>query len=97
MYFDDTFSYLHCIQEFKEACQQLPISTTPKLHILYHHVGQFIQQTRKPLGLFSEQSAESLHHDFEGQWNGRFKRDMSHPDYQSQLLNCVVEYNSKHI
>lgn len=38
-----------------------------------------------------------LHHDFEGQWNGRFKRDMSHPDYQSQLLNCVVEYNSKHI
>jgi hypothetical protein len=75
----------------------LPISTTPKLHILYHHVGQFIQQTRKTLGLFSEQSAESLHHDFEGQWNGRFKRDMSHPDYQSQLLNCVVEYNSKRL
>ncbi len=34
------------------------ISMTPKVHILLHHIRQFIRLTQMPLGLFSEEVAE---------------------------------------
>ncbi len=37
------------------------ISLTPKIHILLHHVPQFIRMTQMPLGLFSEEVVEEQH------------------------------------
>jgi hypothetical protein len=70
---------------------------TPKLHIVFHHVAQFIQKKKKPLGFFSEQASETVHHDFGRHWSERYKRQKDHPDYNKQLLNAIVNYNSKHL
>jgi len=85
------------IAKFTASCISLPISVTPKMHIVFHHVLHFIEKEKKSLGIFSEQAAETVHHDFASHWNDRYKRQMNHPDYSSQLLNAVVEYNSKHM
>ncbi len=90
-------NYVDLILKFKASCKDLPITITPKIHIVFHHVVQFIQKSNKSLGHFSEQAAESLHHDFSLHWNGRFKRNQDHPDYKDNLLKAVVDYNSKHI
>ena len=44
---------------------------------------------------YAEQASESVHYDFEREWN-RLKCDTSHPEYAKQLCTCVVKYNSKH-
>ena len=85
------------ISSFKSACTELPISITPKLHILFHHVKQFIDLENLPLGIFSEQASESVHHHFGTHWSQRYKRDMMQPDYEAHLLQAVIDYNSKHI
>ena len=85
------------IGQFKASCSALPISTTPKLHIIFCHISEFIQRNERALGIFSEQALESAHSDFQSFWETRFKRQMPHPDYPDQLLKSVVEYNSKHI
>ena len=89
--------YARFIQAFKESCAHLPVSITPKLHILFFHVPEFIHRKGMPLGFFSEQASESVHHDFQKFWDSRYKREMSHPLYHDKLLRSVVEYNSKHI
>ena len=90
-------NYLELILKFKASCEVLPISITPKIHIVFHHVAQFIQKSFQSLGHSTEQAAESLHRDFSLHWNERFKRNQVHPDYKNNLLKAVVEYNSKHI
>jgi hypothetical protein len=85
------------ISRFKSDCENLPITITPKLHIVFHQIDQFIQEEKKSLGLYSEQATESVHHDFGNLWEERYKRHTSHPDYNTQLLNSVIEYNSKHV
>ena len=89
--------FSHLIFNFKGSCEQLPVSITPKLHILFFHVPEFIRRKNSPLGVFSEQASESVHQDYQKFWDMRYKRDVSHPDYSNQLLKSIVEYNSKHI
>lgn len=90
-------SYSARIDEFKEAYLAQPhISITPKAHAVFYHVKQFVQHKKSSLGQFSEQQIEALHHDFSNQWQ-RFKRNQSHPDYGKQLLQCIVDFNSKRI
>lgn len=89
--------FQNAIREFQNHCQNLHISITPKLHILFHHVPQFIASHNEALGLYTEQTGESAHHDFKLFWEHRFKRHLGQPSYSSQLLNAVIEYNSKHI
>jgi hypothetical protein len=85
------------IKEFQETCCSLPITVTPKLHIIFNHIPEFIKRNKKALGIFSEQALESAHCDFQQFWNTRFKRQISHPEYSDHLLKSVVEYNSKHV
>jgi hypothetical protein len=65
--------------------------------VLINLSNQIIQEEKKSLGLYSEQATESVHHDFRNLWEERYKRHTSHPDYNSQLLNSVIEYNLKHV
>ena len=89
--------FAQLIQTFKESCSHLPVSITPKLHILFFHVPEFIQRRNMPLGIFSEQGSETVHQDFQKFWDTRYKRDMSHPNYADQLLTSIIHYNSKHL
>ncbi|XP_065683561.1 uncharacterized protein LOC136096352 [Hydra vulgaris] len=84
------------ICDFKDNYLKLPVSVTPKAHAVFHHVQQFIHQHKVGLGVFSEQATEALHSNFKTHWQ-RFKRNSTHPEYSSQLLSCVVDYNSKKV
>ena len=74
----------------------LGINITPKVHVVFAHVGEFCSRKNAGLAKYSEQASESVHHDFKVTWE-RYKYNMSHPDYAKQLRTCVVKYNSEHI
>ena len=42
--------------------------------------------------------SESVHRDFEDFWTGSsYKREKTHPEYDSQYYKCIVAYNSRRI
>ena len=84
------------IKYFEKRYKDLGISITPKAHILFTHVFEWCTIYQESLGIYSEQSGESLHHDFKSVW-ANFYRPSTHKDYKKQLLNAVVTYNSLHI
>ena len=49
------------------------------------------------LSPWSEQTAESLHQDFNTVWNNYNVRDTSHPEYAERLLQAIITYNSQHL
>ena len=79
------------------------ISITVKVHIVEVHLVQFFERQKalgnggKGLGFWSEQGVETSHSDFAHLWDdGKYVRDMSHHQYDSQLKKCGVTYNSRH-
>ena len=49
------------------------------------------------LGKWTEESLESLHHEANVYWTERkMKRELTHPDYASQLKKLQVTMNSTH-
>lgn len=91
--------YHRHIQNFAQAFQKLERNVTPKAHGILVHVAQFLerQNRNKGLGFWSEQASESVHKDFDSLWVGSsYKRGIGHPQYSSQLMKCVVTYNSRH-
>ncbi len=49
---------------FKKNMSQIHISMTPKVHIVLHHIPQFIRMTQMSLGLFSEEVVDEQHKRF---------------------------------
>ena len=89
-------AYRQKIEEFKGSYLTLPISVTPKVHAVFHHVAQFLNLKQKSLGMYSKQATESMHSSFKKQWQ-KYQRTSTHPDYKSQLFKCIVDFNSKHL
>ena len=85
------------IQEFKDVYVNLGISITPKVHILVHHVSDFINKHNRSLGWYSEQAIETIHYDFlRNCWEKQgFKRRLGHSDYATNLTRAVIVYSSK--
>ena len=57
-------SYKLNISNFKREFLKLNISVTPKVHVVFHHVEEFCSLKGMGLGPWSEQTSESLHHEF---------------------------------
>ena len=90
-------NYKEKLKAFRIAYKKLKISGTPKGHAVFHHISEFCDLVKMGLGPYSEQAAESLHHEFDTMWT-RFKvKKQEHPVYGSRLLNSVVMYNSQHM
>ena len=89
-------NYQEHIENFRSSYHDLPATITPKVHAVFFHVSQFISQNHKGLGHYSEQATEALHSNFKPHWQ-RLKRQTTHSEYGKHLLNCVVDFNSKHI
>ena len=70
---------------------------SPKLHALVYHVGEFCLLTGRGVGPWSEQTGESIHHDFSKTWEKCKIKDIDHPLYGEQLLKAVIMYNSQHL
>ena len=57
---------------FDSLREMFGCSETNKLHIIFNHVEDFIEEVRRPLGEYSEQELESSHSKFAQIWS-RFK------------------------
>ena len=60
------------------------------------HVPEFCQNEMKGLAKHTEQTIESMHHDFQQTWLN-YKVPETHKQYERKLLDAVVAYNSGHI
>ena len=88
--------YQEIIKIFRVSYRKLKISITPKIHAVFHHISEFCVQVKMGLAPWSEQAAESLHHDFNHMRNNFKARDIEHADYGNRLLQAVM-YNSQHM
>ena len=89
--------YVDNIREFTDKFKKLDISVTPKVHAVMHHVEEFCEIKGKGLGPWSEQTSESIHHDFNECWKKYFLKDMDREEYPDRILNAVRMYNGLHL
>ena len=61
------------------------------------HIAEFCTITGRGLGPWSEQSGESVQHDFKGTWNSSIVNDTNRDIYGENLLKAVCAYNSQHL
>ena len=67
-----------------------------KYHILKYHLSDFLDRHNKPLGIFSEQTCESVHKNI----NETLKRcsvSQNHADHKEKLRKMSVNYSSMRI
>ena len=89
--------FLDKIQQFQDSYLAIPnASVTPKIHVVFHHIKDFVNRHMSPLGIYSKQVVEATHQDFSHHWQ-RYKQLPSHPEYALRLKKCLVDYNSKHL
>ena len=60
--------FLDRIDEFRESYLRLHIPVTPKVHAVLFHFAEFCAMKNQGLGPWSEQTSESVHHDFATIW-----------------------------
>ena len=97
--------YLLDIREFMEDYRNIFHGTVIlKAHILEVHVPQFFERQKalgngdKGLAFWTEQPFEAGHSFWNQLWLGsNYVRDLSHPDYDSQLKRAGVKFNSDHV
>ena len=66
-----------------------------KVLCVIHHIQHSCEKHSAGLGLWSQQSTNSLHLDFEKTWMS-YKVNSLDPFYRSQLLKVAFDYNCKH-
>ena len=91
-------NFRETITKFEEMYRKLPISVTPKVHLVFVHLIEFLENKGfvAGLGAWSEQAMESVHHDMKMEWD-RTKVKPSHPEFENIFLKFVVKYNSKYV
>ena len=91
----------HDIEKFKEAYLKLNISVTPKVHIVFQHLYQFLADSNSNtskisdwngLGMYSEQAFEAVHASFKKRWEN-FKVNPENEQYAKKLLRAVCCFN----
>lgn len=93
--------YKDVIGRFKSSFDSLRemfgCSETNKLHIIFNHVEDFIEEVGRPLGEYSEQELESSHSKFAQIWS-RFKvKQLTSEHFPPSYLKAVLTFNSLHI
>ena len=75
------------------------MTVTPKVHIVEHHLVDFLKRKQKEhgLGWWSEQAFEAMHSDMKKEWERVKICDPEHPDFSQRLLNFIVRYNARHV
>ena len=73
--------YLQKISIFAADYFRLGISVTPKVHAVIYHIPEFCELMGRGLGPWSEQTGESVHHDFKEMWQRYKVKDETRPIY----------------
>ena len=68
-----------------------------KVHLVMHHLSEYIEEEGMSMGLFSEQTGESLHSDFDQTWAHYRVKNVCSKNYSNQLLRAIMAYNSAHV
>ena len=91
------------IEKFSELYFALPgISCPPKVHLLVHHVKEFLTERHSTgypgagLGFWSEQAMEACHHAFMQEWMLKNVRP-ENENYSQALFQAVVRFNGKNL
>ena len=84
------------LQNYAREVLEVNVSCTWKIHVLVCHVSQRLDEHPVGLGVFAEQTSESVHADFL-KTQKRFLVDETHPDHAKKLRRAVVEYSSKRL
>jgi len=90
-------NYTTKIKEFSLAYKKLGINITPKIHAVMFHVEEFCSLTGRGLAPWSEQTSESIHHDFKKTWEHFNVKLVENPVYGDHLLRAVQTYNGQHV
>ena len=86
------------IISLKKSYAALETSLPLKIHILIDHILDGLKSLRNTgLGLWSEQSGESIHHEFDNYWSKYKINSKKNKLYEKHLLKAVVEFSSRHV
>ena len=98
-YYGDKLSpdFKQKIEAFSKSYLNLNINVTPNIHAVMHHVVEFCELTGRGLAPWSQQTGESLHHDFKQIWEKFQFKDFEHPLYGEHLLRAVSMHSSQHL
>ena len=65
--------------------------------MIIHNLAEYIEMEGMGMGLFSEQTGESLHSDLKKHWLCYQVKNKNAPSYAKNLYKAVVLYNSIHV
>ena len=68
-----------------------------KVHLVLHHLADYIDLEGTSMGIFSEQAGETLHSDFAQTWLHYQVKNPGKSSYGKNLLDAVVHYNGSHV
>ena len=89
--------FQHKIAIFARDYMKLGITVTPKVHAVMFDIAEFCSMTGWGLGPWSEQTGESVHHDFKETWKRYKVNKVDRSVYGENLLKAISVYNSQHI
>ena len=98
-----TFSHTHApdfedhIRMFADSFVATGISVTSKAHIVFHHLVEYLDETKRGLALDSEQSLESSHFLFSVTLSKYLIKDEANPKFIPKLISAICDYNGSHI
>jgi hypothetical protein len=90
-------SFRDDIEALRKSYMAINIPVTTAAHVVFDHVPQFCLYTHSSLGPYSEQASETVHTDFLQMWNNGKRTNPSSSNYNQQLCDAVVRYNSRHL
>ena len=90
--------YVSMIGKFEEQYRMLGISITPKAHLVFTHLEQFLKLKGETTGLgkWTEQAMEAAHSQFRKEWELK-KLDVNHPSFGENFIQTIVRFNSKRV
>ena len=87
-------AFLECKDVSQSFGQDLRL--TWKVHIIFNHIVPFCKYHNSGLGMFAEQTGESIHAKFKSTY-ARYKRDSQHIDHGSKLKRSVINFGIRRI
>ena len=68
-----------------------------QVHLVIHHLAEYIEMEGMACGLLCEQAGESVHSDFQKHWAHYAVKDIGAVSCGTRLFNAVTSYNSNHL